>query len=136
LQESHFYDLVNIKLTIGLDNNLEVSFSRVTYQDIAPKIGLEPYVDGEDIPTFPMFRARITNDLFCKIMEDIQAFTFQYRPLVKQDTEEDRSRFLSAVNTDIQESIAEEPTTNHYLIFIPSSLIKLSPYFMACCTTP
>jgi hypothetical protein len=117
--ESHFCALANAKLIIiCLDNNLEVSFSRVTYQDIAPKIGLEPYVEGEDIPTFPMFRARITNNLFCKIMEDIQAFMFQYRPLVKQDTEEARSRFLSAVRTHTQELIAGDPATNSCLYLV------------------
>ena len=53
------------------------------------------------MPTFPMFRARLTNDLFRKIMEDVQIFTFQYRPLAKHNMEEARSRFLSAVNTHI-----------------------------------
>lgn len=59
--------------------------------------GLDPAVEGKDIPTFPMFQARITNKLFRKILEDIQAFTYQYRPLEDQDAEEARSRFLYAV---------------------------------------
>ena len=80
-----------------LDNNLEVSFSRVRYGDIAPKIGLEASAEAQDIPSFPMFRARITNDLFRRILEDTREFTFQYRSLEYHDTEEARSRYLSAV---------------------------------------
>jgi hypothetical protein len=61
-----------------------------------------------------MFRARITNNLFRKIMEDIQIFTFQYGPMAKHDTEEARSLFLSAVNTHTfsEESIVREPPIN------------------------
>jgi|SRR5579862_5903750 len=80
-----------------LDNNLEVSFSRVRYVDIAPKVGLEASGEGRDIPSFPVFRARITNDLFHKILEDIREFTFQYRSWEDHETEEARSRYLSAV---------------------------------------
>ncbi|KAI9764334.1 MAG: hypothetical protein M1839_005965, partial [Geoglossum umbratile] len=78
------------------DNNLEISFSRVKYKDIAPTIGLNLAVEGKDIPTCPMFQVRITNKPFRKILEDIQAFIYQYRPLEDQDVEEARSRFLSA----------------------------------------
>jgi len=68
----------------------------VKYQDIAPKVGLSPYREGLDIPTFPMFRARLPQPFFVKILEDLELSTFQYRPLAWHDTEEARSRFLSA----------------------------------------
>ncbi|KAI9772380.1 MAG: hypothetical protein M1839_002459 [Geoglossum umbratile] len=95
LMEEYNFDFHEFKRLLK-DNNLEVSFSRVRYQDIAPKVGLQPYSDGLDIPTFPIFQARLSNDLFRKILEDIQLFTYQYRPLPLHDTEEARSRFLSA----------------------------------------
>ncbi|KAI9769791.1 MAG: hypothetical protein M1840_003785 [Geoglossum simile] len=95
LMEEYNFDFQEFKRLLK-DNDLEVSFSRVRYKDIAPKIGLQPYSDGLDIPTFPIFRARLSNDLFRKILEDIQLFTFQYRPLSLHDTEDARSRFLSA----------------------------------------
>ncbi|KAI9786810.1 MAG: hypothetical protein M1839_005041 [Geoglossum umbratile] len=78
------------------ENNLEVSFSKVHYSDIAPMVGLEPPMMGRDIPYFPMSRARLTNDLFRKIIEDIDVFTSQYGVLSDHRNEEARSRFLSA----------------------------------------
>jgi hypothetical protein len=69
----------------------------VKYEDIAPKVGLDPFRKGFDIPTFPMFRARLSHGLFVKILEDIELFTLQYRPLAEHDTEEARSRLISAV---------------------------------------
>ena len=80
-----------------LDNSLEVSFSRVQYVDIAPRFGLEASAQVYDIPSFPMFHARITNSLFREILEEIREFTYQYRPLEQHETEEARSRYLSAV---------------------------------------
>ena len=83
--------------SVDLDNSLEVSFSKVKYKDIAPKVGLNPYKRGRDIPTFPMFRARLPRDFFLKILEDIEISTFQYGHLAFHDTEEATSRLLSAV---------------------------------------
>lgn len=76
-------------------------------------VGLDPAVEGEDIPTFPMYRARITNDPFHRIVEDVQAFTFQYGPFAKHDTEESRSCFLSAVGIHpFPHLVTKESTTN------------------------
>jgi len=52
-------------------------------------------VKGDDIPTFEMFRARLTNDVFSQIVHDLEAFSWQYGPLSKHENEEARARFLS-----------------------------------------
>ena len=83
--------------SVALDKNLEVSFSKVQYLDIAPKVGLNPHREGMDIPTFPLFRARLPQSLFVKILEDLELSTLQYRPLAWRDTEQARSRVLSTV---------------------------------------
>lgn len=76
-------------------NNLDVSFSKVQYVDIAPMVGLKPNVKGSDIPLFDMFRARLPNDIFYKIVEDLQAFAAQYGPMDEHENEEARARYLS-----------------------------------------
>ena len=60
-------------------------------------VGLDPYVEGDDIPFFDMFRARLPNTVFHKIVEDLQVFSAQYGPMDKHKNEEARSRYLSAV---------------------------------------
>src|SRR5262249_31669660 len=62
----------------------------------APKVGLLPSLEGNDIPSFEMFRARLPNSVFSKILEDLRLYSLQYRPLTEQDNEEARARFLSA----------------------------------------
>ena len=43
-----------------------------------------------------MFRARLPNSVFSKILEDVEMFSLQYGPLSRHDNEEARARFLSA----------------------------------------
>ena len=43
-----------------------------------------------------MFRARLPNSVFSKIVEDFKVFSLQYGPLSEHVNEEGRSRFLSA----------------------------------------
>ena len=69
--------------------------SKVKYDDIAPKIGLDPGVKGDDIPEFEMFCARLPDSIFSQILVDLQAFSWQYGSLSKHDNEEARARFLS-----------------------------------------
>ena len=76
-----------------------MSFSNVQYVDIAPLVGLEPSVDGDDIPTFEMFHARIPSRIFPPIVDDIQMFETQYGPIGKHRNEEARSRYLSGVGS-------------------------------------
>lgn len=42
-------------------NNLNINFSKVQHVDIAPMVGLDPNVKGDDILSFDMFRARLPN---------------------------------------------------------------------------
>jgi hypothetical protein len=77
------------------ENNLEVSFSKVKYDDIAPKVGLDPGREGDDIPTFEMFCARLPSPIFDKILVDLQDFEWQYGPLSKHGNGEAQARFLS-----------------------------------------
>ena len=78
-----------------LENNLDVSFSKVKYIDIAPKVGLDPGREGDDIPKFEIFCARLPNSVFSKILVDLQDFEWQYGPLSKHDDEEARACYLS-----------------------------------------
>jgi len=86
-----------IQLIADVGNNLEVSFSK--YVDIAPLVGLEPALEGDDIPTFDMFRARLPNHIFNQIIKDLQVFTAQYGPLGKHKNEEARARYMSGVSS-------------------------------------
>ena len=88
-----------IRLIVAAENNLEVSFSKVKYKDIAPRLGLDPLQRGSDICPFDMFRARLPNVVFNKIAEDLRVFSAQYGNMDEHENEEARARFLSAVST-------------------------------------
>ncbi|KIW22070.1 hypothetical protein, variant [Cladophialophora immunda] len=77
------------------EKNLDVSFSRVTYGEVAPKLGSLPTLQGEDIPTFEMFRARLPNSLFEEILDDVGIYQLQYGSPSRHPNEEARARFLS-----------------------------------------
>jgi hypothetical protein len=53
----------------ALARNLDVSYSRVKYDQMAPFVGLEPRLHLRDAPTFEMHRARIPTALFKEIIE-------------------------------------------------------------------
>jgi hypothetical protein len=88
-----------VNLIIAVENNLDVSFSKVKYVDIAPKIGLDPILRGDDIPPFEMFRARLPNATFHQIVRDLRVFAAQYGPMGKHENEEARARYLAGVNS-------------------------------------
>ena len=77
------------------ENDLNVSFSNVKYDDIAPKVGLDPRTRGADIPEFEIFYARLPKSVFSGILFDLQVFSWQYGPLSMHVNEEGRARFLS-----------------------------------------
>ena len=91
--------MTGVVLIVAVENNLEVSFSKVQYADIAPMVGLEPIVHGDDIPTFDMFRARLPNHIFNQTVEDLRLFSAQYGPMGKRQNEEARARYLSGVGS-------------------------------------
>ena len=87
---------------IGLANNstengVEVNFSKVTYAQVAPLVGLQPSNQLQDIETFGIHRSRIPTDLFKSIVMDIDVMLMQYGAPPEHLTEEARSRFFSPV---------------------------------------
>jgi len=84
---------------VATEHNLNVSFSKVQYADIAPLVGLDPTIEGQDIPTFEMFHARLPSRIFPLIVDDLQMFETQYGPMNKHRNEEARSRYLSGVGS-------------------------------------
>lgn len=54
-----------------IENGFDVCFSRVLFNTIAPVIGLNPDAKLGDAKRFDLGRARITNDLFSKIVDDV-----------------------------------------------------------------
>jgi len=69
----------------------------VKYIDIAPMVGLDPGREGDDIPSFEMFRCRLPSDLFHHIIEDLEILSAQYGNMDRHRNEEARARYLSAV---------------------------------------
>ena len=89
--------MISIQLIVSIENNLNVSFSRVRYVDIAPLVGLNPSVQGEDIPTFGMFFARLPNSIFVKIVNDLEELESQYGNVDQHINEEAQSRYIAGV---------------------------------------
>jgi hypothetical protein len=52
-------------------------------------------VEGDDIPEFEMFCARLPDSVFSQILVDLQVLSWQYGPLNKHINEKARARFLS-----------------------------------------
>jgi hypothetical protein len=81
------------------DKGLNVSFSKVKFRDIAPRVGLKFELAGKDMPTFDIYRARIPSSLFKDIIGDLQVIMKQYGEPARHKNEEARSRFLAPVST-------------------------------------
>jgi len=88
------FDLDELR-SILLERGLNVSFSKVKYRDIAPRVGLSPELGGRDMETFEIHRARIPTSLFKEIVQDIEIVMKQYGEPVQHKNEEARSRFLA-----------------------------------------
>ena len=73
------------------------SFSKVTYAEIADRVGLRDELTPKDIQTFGLHPSRIPTDLFKSIVMDMDAMLMQFGPLPDHLTEEARSRFFSPV---------------------------------------
>lgn len=70
------------------ENGLDVCFSRVLFSTIAPVISLNPDAKLGDAKRFDLGRARITNDLFIKIVDDVHmAINIYGLPREHTDTE-------------------------------------------------
>ena len=74
-----------------------ISFSKVAYRDIAPRVGLDPLLKGNDMQTFDIRRARIPTALFKAIVEDLDVVMNQYGEPRDHENGEARPRFLAPV---------------------------------------
>ena len=81
-----------------LAKGLNVSFSDVAYRDIAPRVGLDPSLKGNDMQVFDIHRARIPTALFKAIVEDLGIVMNQYGEPRDHKNEAARSRFLAPVS--------------------------------------
>lgn len=91
-------------LTLLEEDRIEVSFSKVTYNQMAPFVNLQPNEGLRDIITFELHRSRIPTTLFKSIVQDIDMMLVQYGPPMDHKTEEATSRFLSPVSASQQTS--------------------------------
>lgn len=76
-----------------------MSFSKVTFQEIAPLAGLDPNGNLRDVTTFEVPRARIPTPWFKEIIGDMHLGINQYGPPEGHRNEEARSRFLAPVSS-------------------------------------
>jgi hypothetical protein len=67
------------------------------YAQSAPRVGLDPDLELQDIQTFEIHRSRIPTDLFQSIVTDMDAMIVQYGLPHVHKTNEARSRFFSPV---------------------------------------
>ncbi|KAF8541859.1 hypothetical protein BDD12DRAFT_775595 [Trichophaea hybrida] len=75
--------------------SLDVSFSRVKYQDIAHFYKLDPQGLMDDAPTFDLIRPRLPNRIFRRTIEDMNLMLQQYGPPHHHASEQARARFLA-----------------------------------------
>jgi hypothetical protein len=80
-----------------IGNRLKGSFSRVKYQDISLRVGLDPVLKGRDIPNFPMSYALLPDTIFKSIVGDIMKISKQYGTMDKHQNAEARARYLASV---------------------------------------
>jgi hypothetical protein len=73
----------------------ELSFSRVTYKQMAPLYGIDPVKLTDDWPTFLVPRARLPGEVFLDIVQDMNIILNQYGDSMSQKTEIARSSCLS-----------------------------------------
>ncbi|KAL4878022.1 hypothetical protein BJY04DRAFT_196918 [Aspergillus karnatakaensis] len=91
------YDLSLATLSRISAQKLDVSFSNVTYQQVAPYVWLDPDRLGSDMLPLEIFRSRIPNYLFMEILSDVDLAEKQYGPMANHDNEEARSRFIASL---------------------------------------
>lgn len=75
-----------------------MSFSKATFQEIAPYAWLDPLAGGQDILHLDTFRSRNPTSEFQEICEDVDKATRLYGPIHTHDDEEARSRFIASVS--------------------------------------
>lgn len=85
----------------GTAKVLDVSFSRIGFEAVAPLVGLRPEVRLRDASSFIIRRARIPNELFARIVDDIQVMANNYGPHWEHENEEATSRAIAPVRLSL-----------------------------------
>jgi hypothetical protein len=81
----------------NIEHGTGVSFSKVSFAQAAPFVGLVPDRELNDIGTFEIHRSRIPTHIFKSIVADMDIMLMQYGAPPEHKTEEARSRFFSPV---------------------------------------
>ncbi|TDL16569.1 hypothetical protein BD410DRAFT_795220 [Rickenella mellea] len=79
------------------EKGLDVSFSKVKYNEIAPFVNLDPADLFDDVPLFDLNRSRIPTSIFRTIVEDMDVLMMQYGPFQEHLNEEATSRTLAPI---------------------------------------
>lgn len=69
-----------------------------SYKEIAPKVGLNHEKRGDDIPKLPLPKARLPDDIFWDLLQDLRASTHQHGLRDFQSNEEARTHYVFAVS--------------------------------------
>ncbi|KAH9002125.1 hypothetical protein EDB86DRAFT_2901409 [Lactarius hatsudake] len=96
LMEEFHFDM-EVVMTDLAEQGLNVSFSDVTYEDIASFVGLDHVLRFTDVTMFELHRSRIPTTLFRDIVLDMDVLLIQYGDLQEQSNEETRSRFFAPI---------------------------------------
>lgn len=96
LMDKYDFNLDELKASL-MEQGLNVSFSNVTYPEVAYFIGLAPLMDFIDAPKYHLCRSRIPTALFRAIVTDMDVLLIQYGRLEDHATEEASSRFLAPI---------------------------------------
>ena len=81
---------------LSINKALDISFSRVTWDQVTRLVGITPYYGLARVPVFQLQRARIPRQLFRSIVQDIAI----YGALRAHHNVEAHSGFMSPVSPD------------------------------------
>jgi len=96
LMDKYNFHLKTLKASLT-EKGKNVSFSNLTFPEIAPFVGLDPREELGDATFFDLHRSRIPTSLFRAILEDMNIMLIQYGNMQRQTTEEARSRFIAPI---------------------------------------
>lgn len=75
----------------------DVSFSKVTWTDMAPRLGLELHENEEHLSSFNMERAHLPKGVFHNVVRDVNKLSLQFGRVDDTPNEEARSRVIQGV---------------------------------------
>jgi hypothetical protein len=79
--------------------SLKVNFSNVKFKHIAPLVDLDPKAGLRDIGLFGVHRARLSNEFFAKMLDDICVAVDYYGPFIAGYNREVPSQALLRVSS-------------------------------------